>query len=158
MAKSLSFDTGLVEYDINGMATVRFNPTDADFVERLWKCFTDLEARQGEFQGRVDEIEIGEHGEGGEKMFAYAKERDAEMRGIIDGLLGDGVADALFPDMNCYALADGLPVWVNLMFAIADEIEGAYTRQQKRTDPRVAGYSKKYDAMMKKYKGKKKRK
>jgi hypothetical protein len=153
MAKSLNFDTGLVEYDINGAATVRFNPTDSEFVERLWKCFTDLEARQGEFQQKVEEI-----GEDGERMFAYAKERDQEMRGIIDGLLGDGVADALFPDMNCYALADGLPVWINLMFAIADEIQAAYTSQQKRTDPRVSGYSKKYEAMVKKYKNKTKRK
>lgn len=147
MGKSLQFDTGLVEYDINGMATVRFNPTDADFVKRLYKTFTDLDARQEEFQAKVKEI-----GEDGDAMFAYADERDKEMRGIIDNLLGDGVADALFPNMNCYALADGLPVWINLMFAIADEIQAAYDTQQKRSDPRIAGYNKKYGAMMKKYK------
>ena len=97
MAKTLTFETGLVEYDINGMATARFNPTDSVFVERLYKTMTDLDARQGEFQKRVDSIEIGEHGEGGEEMFAFANERDAEMRELIDKLLGEGVADALFP-------------------------------------------------------------
>ena len=147
MARSLSFDDGLVEYEINGRATARFNPTDAAFTERLWKCFTDLDERQDEFQAKVDEI-----GEDGAQMFAYAKERDQEMRGIIDGLLGEGVADALFPDMNCYALADGLPVWINLMFAVAEEVEQAYTSEQKRTDPRMAKYSKKYAGMVKKYK------
>lgn len=147
MGKVLSFDTGLVEYEINGAATVRFNPTDAAFTERLYKAFIDLDARQDEFQRKVDEI-----GEDGAAMFAYAKERDEEMRGIIDGLLGEGVADALFPGMNCYALADGLPVWINLMFAVADEIQSAYTAEQKRTDPRIAGYSKKYQGMMQKYK------
>ena len=124
MGKVLSFDTGLVEYDINGAVTVRFNPTR-----------------------KVDEI-----GEDGAAMFAYAKERDREMRGIIDGLLGEGVADALFANMNCYALADGLPVWINLMFAVADEIQSAYTAEQKKTDPRIAGYNKKYQGMMQKYK------
>lgn len=147
MARTISFDTGLVEYEINGAATVRFNPTDAAFTERLYDAFTDLDARQEEFRSKVEEI-----GEDGGQMFAYAKERDLEMRGIIDGLLGEGVADALFPDMNCYALADGLPVWINLMFAIADEIQAAYTAEQKRTDPRVAGYNKKYEDMMQKYK------
>lgn len=149
MAKSLSFDTGVVEYDINGAATVRFNPADAEFAERLYRTFSDLDARQGEFQREVEEI-----GEDGDRMFAYARERDHEMRGIIDGLLGEGVADALFPDMNCYALADGLPVWINLMFALAEEVEGAYTSQQKRADPRLRSYNKKYDAMLKKYRGK----
>ena len=147
MGKVLSFETGLVEYEINGAATVRFNPTDAAFTERLYDTFTSLDARQDEFRAKVEEI-----GEDGAAMFEYANERDKEMRGIIDGLLGDGVADALFPGMNCYALADGLPVWINLMFAIADEIQAAYTAEQKKTDPRVAGYNKKYQGMMQKYK------
>lgn len=149
MAKSLSFDTGVKEYDLNGAVTVRFNPTDAAFSERLYNAFKELDARQDEFQREVDEI-----GEDGGRMFAYANERDREMRGVIDGLLGEGVADALFPDMNCYALADGLPVWINLMFAVADEIQSAFSEEQKRTDPRVRGYNKRYAAMMKKYKGK----
>jgi hypothetical protein len=149
MAKSLSVDTGLVEYDINGVTKAYFNPTDANFVERLWQTFTDLDARQDEFQREIDSI-----GDDGAKMFAYATERDKEMRGIIDNLLGEGVADALFPNMNCYALAGGLPVWMNLMFAVADEIQDAYTTEQKRTDPRVKSYSKKYNAMLKKYQGK----
>lgn len=147
MAKSLSFDTGVVEYDVNGMAKVRFNPTDSAFVERLWKAVTDLEARQGEFQEKVDEI-----GGDGERMFAYAGERDAEMRGVIDGLLGEGVSDALFPDMNCYALADGLPVWVNLMLAVAEEIDAAFAEQRKKGDPRAKAYNEKYADMMAKYK------
>lgn len=147
MGRALSFDTGLVEYTINGAATVRFNPTDAAFTERLYQAFSDLDERQEEFQRRVDEI-----GGDGAAMFAYAKERDAEMRGIIDGLLGDGVADALFPDMNCYALADGLPVWINLMFAVADEIQAAYAEEQKKADPRIAGYNERYQGMMRKYK------
>lgn len=149
MAKSLSFDTGVVEYDINGAATVRFNPTDTAFVERVYKVFADLEAQQDEFQRRIDEI-----GEDGAATFAYAAERDRDMRGLIEGLLGEGVSDALFADMNCYALADGLPVWVNMMFAVAEEIEAAYSAEQKRSDPRIRGYNQKYEAMRKKYRRK----
>lgn len=149
MARELNFDTGVVEYGINGDVKVRFNPTDTAFVERLYRVFDDLAGKQDEFQARIDEI-----GDDGAAMFAYASERDREMRGLIDGLFGEGVADALFADMNCYALADGLPVWVNLMFAVAEEIEAAYGAEQKRSDPRIRHYNKKYEAMRKKYKRK----
>ena len=32
--KNLSFSDGLEEYSLNGRVTVRFNPTDASFLER----------------------------------------------------------------------------------------------------------------------------
>lgn len=146
MAKSLTFADSKREYDLNGKVTVRFNPTDADFMERLYRTFTDLDARQEEFQKHVEEI-----GDDGDKMFAYAKERDKEMRGKIDDLLGEGVSDALFDHMNCYALADGLPVWMNLLFAIAEEIEKAYAVERKKADPRMRAYTKKYANIAKKY-------
>lgn len=144
--KKLEFSTGVVTYDLNGAVEVSFNPTDERFVERFYDTFTELESRQDEFQRRVDEI-----GDDGKALFEYARERDAEMRATIDALLGEGVADALFPDMNCYALADGLPVWINLMFAIADEVADGFKDQDGRADPRLKGYNKKYEGMMKKY-------
>ena len=147
MAKELNFETGVVEYTINSAATARFNPTDAMFVERMYNTFGELADKQDEFEARVAEI-----GEDGEAMFAYAAERDRDMRGMIDNLLGAGVADALFPGMNCYALADGLPVWINLMFAVADEVEATFTDEQKKSDPRLKAYNGKYAAMAKKYK------
>ena len=147
MAKTITFDTGIVEYEINGAATVRFNPTDVNFTERMYNSFAELDERQDEFQQRIDEI-----GENGEELFAYAKERDREMRGIIDGLLGDGVSDKLFPDMNCYALADGMPIWINLLFAIAEEIHDAFTEEQKKADPRIRKFNDKHEELLAKYK------
>lgn len=147
MSKALSFETGIVEYEINGVAKARFNPTDVNFTERMYSSFMELDSRQDEFQKRVDEI-----GDDGEEMFAYAKERDAEMRGIIDSLLGEGVSDALFPDMNCYALADGMPVWLNLMFAIAEEIHDAFASEQAKADPRVRKFEDKHAELLAKYK------
>jgi len=146
MAKSLSFDAGIVEYDVNGAATIRFNPTDAAFIEQFYRALTELDDKQDEFRKKVDAI-----GEDKEGMFAYAKERDRDMRATIDGMFGEGIADALFPNMNCYSLAGGLPVWMNFMFAVADEIEGAFADEGAKADPRMAEYSAKYDAMMKKY-------
>lgn len=146
MAKSLSFDTGIVEYDVNGAATIRFNPTDATFIERFYRTLTELDERQDEFRKKVDAI-----GEDKEGMFAYAKERDRDMREKLDDMFGEGVSDALFGATNCYMLASGLPVWMNFMFAVADEIQAAFADEGEKADPRMRAYGEKYDKLMKKY-------
>ena len=46
--------------------------------------------------------------------------------------------------MNVYAMADGLPVWCNLMLAVMDEIDTSFAREQKRMNPRIAKYTAKY--------------
>lgn len=134
----IKFDTGLVEYDINGKCKVYFNPTDGTFVERLFNCFSDLDKKH---EAYVAEIErCGDKA----KIFDIARERDKEMRDTINGILGTDVCDPLFGNMNLYALADGLPVWCNLMLAIMDECDSAFSREQMRTNPRIKKYTAKY--------------
>lgn len=145
MAKSLTFETGVVEYDINGLATARFNPTDEGFVMKLYESF-----------GSLDELQATLAKGGPESALEAFPKLDADMRQVIDGLLGDGVADALFAEMNCYALADGLPVWMNLVLALLDEVSEAYEREFGKSDARLKEHTAKYDAIMAKY-GRKKR-
>lgn len=84
------------------------------------------------------------------EIFDFARERDAEMRGILDTVFGVPVSDALFGDMNVYAIANGLPVWCNLMLAIMDEVDTALAREQKAANPRIAKYTAKYQKYQKK--------
>ena len=140
LAKSLTFDTGAVEYDINGAATVTFNPTDEGFVSKLYDAFGALDGLQGDVAGG-----------GTEDVLEKFARLDAEMRATIDGLLGPGVSEALFAGMNCYAIADGLPVWMNLVLAILDEVTEAYEREYGKTDERLKAHSAKYDAIVAKY-------
>lgn len=146
MSKALNFDTGIVDYEVNGTTHIRFNPTDIAFTERLYNAFMALDERQDEFERRVREI-----GEDKEEMFEYAKERDAEMREIIDGLFGKGKSDGLFPNMNCYALADGMPMWINFLFAVAVEIRDSFTEEQRKADPRLRKFSDKNEELLAKY-------
>ena len=141
MAKTLTFETGLVEYEINGMATARFNPTDETFARKLYKTVETLDG-------------IQDRTASGSTPFDTFGDLDAEMRAVIDDLLGEGVADALFQNMNCYAIADGFPVWMNLVMALVDEVTEAFVREFGKTDPRMASYSGKYDAMLAKYRKK----
>lgn len=135
--KELNFETGLVTYNLNGKCEVSFNPTDSNFVERLYSALEELDKKQEDYKSRAEGLD-------GRAMFDFARERDAEMRGIIDGVFECPVSDALFGGMNVYAVAGGLPVWCNLMLAILDEIDAAATREQKTTNSRVAKYVAKY--------------
>ncbi len=134
----LNFSTGLVAFNINGAVELCFNPTDAAFVERLYSAFEALDKKQESYKKAVDGMKNSR------EIFDFARERDAEMRQILDTTLGAPVSDALFGDMNVYAMANGLPVWSNLLLALMDEIDSAFVREQKATNPRIAKYTAKY--------------
>ena len=136
--KELNFESGLVTYSLNGKCEVSFNPTDSNFSERLYATFEELDRKQEQYKSDIEKMADKR------KIFDYAKERDAEMRGMLDEVFGVPVSDALFGEMNVYALAGGVPVWCNLMLAIMDEIDTTFAREQKATNPRIAKYTAKY--------------
>lgn len=136
--KELNFESGVETFNINGKVEVSFNPTDSNFVERLYNAFEDLDKKQEKYRAEVEKIANKK------EIFEYARERDEEMRSIIDGLFGVPVCDALFGDMNVYAMSQGLPVWCNMMLAIMDEIDTTFSREQKATNPRITKYTRKY--------------
>jgi hypothetical protein len=140
MAKSLTVADNCREYDINGKVTVRFNPTDESFVAKLEDTFGTMSEMQ----------QLAESGNG----FAKFADLDVAMRAKIDDLLGEGVSQALFGGMNCWALADGLPVWMNLILALLDEVSEAYEQEFGKSDSRVKAHNAKYEAMMAKYRKK----
>lgn len=135
----LNFSTGLKTYTVNGCCEIQFNPTDSFFVERLFNVMEKLSKRQEE-----GERENDANADDGAKVFELTKIRDKEMRAEIDGLFGQPVCDALFPGMDVYALADGLPLWTNFLMAIVDEIDASLVDQNKMADSRVAKYMAKY--------------
>lgn len=136
--KDLNFDSGVVTYSLNGKCEVSFNPTDSNFVERIYTAFNDLDKKQDEYKSRIEKMADKK------EIFEFARERDAEMRTIIDGVFDAPVCDAVFGGMNIYAMASGLPAWVNLMLAVMDECDTTFSREQKVTNPRIAKYTAKW--------------
>lgn len=134
----ITFDTGVVSFDLNGKTTISFNPTDSVIVEKIYNTFDELDRKQDAYKAEIERC--GNKRE----IFDIARRRDQEMRAIIDDLFGKPICDELFGDMNIYALADGLPVWCNLMLAVIDQIDTAFSREQKATNPRVAKYTAKW--------------
>lgn len=136
--QEIKFDTGLATYNLNGAVEVSFNPTDSNFVERLFSAFDSLDKQQEEYKQEVSGTTDNK------KVFEIARKRDTEMRGLIDSVFDADVCKPLFGGMNVYAMADGLPVWCNLMLAILDIVKESFDREQKAIDPRVERFISKY--------------
>ena len=136
--KNLTFDNGIVEYDLGGKVTVRFNPTDVGFIEKLFESFASLDRIQEEIRKSKEEISDEK------KVYRLAKNLDTRMREIINALFGQDVCTPLFGEMNLFASAGGLPVWANLMLAIAEEVETCMQGELKQREARIAKYTAKY--------------
>lgn len=136
--KELNFDTGLVIYSINGKCELAFNPTDSTFVEKLFNAFDTLDKKQEAYKAEAEKTANKR------EVFETARKMDEEMRDIINEVFGFDVCMPLFGTMNVYALADGLPVWSNLMLGIMDEVDTTFARESKLTNPRIQKYTKKY--------------
>ena len=134
--KELNFDLGLNEYDLGGKVTVQFNPTDVSFLEKLSESFATLDRIQEE----VKREEISDE----KDVYNLAKNLDTKMREIIDALFGQDVCTPLFGEMNLFASAGGLPVWANLMLAIADEVQASMDSELKQREARIRKYTEKY--------------
>lgn len=135
--KEMAFDDGLVQFNVNGKASVIFNPTDSSFVEKLFNAFDTLDKRQDSYKAEIEKVADRR------EIFEVARRRDAEMREIIDGVFGS-VSQELFGNMNVYAMAGGLPVWCNFLLSVIDEVDTTFAREQKATNPRIQKYTAKY--------------
>ena len=134
----LKFATGVVTFSVNGKRDLTFNPTDSAFVEKLFHAFDTLDKKQEAYKEEISKIADNR------EIFEVARKRDAEMRALIDGLFDAPVSEALFGGMNTYSMADGLPVWCNLIMAVMDEVDTGFAREQKATNPRISKYTAKY--------------
>lgn len=134
----LNFSTGRRTFNLNGVVEVSFNDTDATFVEGLYNVFSRLDEKQDRYTNRVEKMADKK------EVFSLMRELDEEIREDINDLFDKDVCTPLFGNMNVFALADGLPLWANLMLAIMEQVDSAFSREQKATNPRVQKYTAKW--------------
>lgn len=134
----LRHDTGVQEVSINGKVTVLLNLTDIDFIERVFNAFDAMDKQHEKYQAMLS----GETD--AKKIFAAARTMDGEMRELINGLFGFDVCTPLYGTMNTYAMADGLPVWCNLMLCLIDNMNDTFTAEKKKTNPKLQKYLAKF--------------
>ena len=133
--EELEIDDGRLCLSVNcvGKSEIVFNPTDMGFIRKLVDVF-----------GHLDEMQTEKDSVSTENVFDVSMDYDRKMRAEIDGILGAGVSDELFGDLNVFALSGGFPLWANLLFGILDRCEGEFAEQFKQTNPRIEKYTAKY--------------
>ena len=136
--KSLNLNLGVEEYLLAGKVAVAFNPTDLNFLERLSRAFSELDALQEEVRQRREKITDDR------EVFPIARELDGKMRGILNDLFDKEICEPLFGGMNLFASSGGLPVWANLMLAVTDEVQSALQGELTAREKRIAKYVEKY--------------
>lgn len=133
----IRFETGLKEFNINGAVTVRFSPTDMNFIEKVYGAMENIDKRQEKYREEIQNLEDA-------AVFNLARRVDEEAREEINAVFGSDICTPVFGGLSLYALADGLPLWANLLLAIMDQFEGALAEEKKKTNPRIAKYIAKY--------------
>ena len=136
--RELKFSDGLEEYRLNDRVTVRFNPTDVGFLEKLSRTFDRLDSLQDEVRKSRDSITDDR------EVFPIVRELDAKMRDVINELFGDDVCTPLFGSVNLFASSGGRPLWANLLLAITDEVQSSMSSELAAREKRIAKYVEKY--------------
>ena len=141
--EKLVYSTGIREFQVEG-GVLRFSPTDTAFMERLFTCFTQLEKKQDSVEHSEADLQDPV------SVFKKINVLEAEMRDCIDAVFGKDACEKIFPGIGLYARAEGMPVWANFLFAVMDLMETSAADEQKKVNPRIQFYRKKYGKYMKK--------
>ena len=146
MGRTLSFDNGLVSFEVNGIPdAVRFNPTDTDFFRRLYATFEDIDRLCEQYKLRVNVIDANDL----KAQYNLMVDLDKDITDRIDTVFGDpGLSARIFTidglSISPNALAGGLPIWSNFLLAVLEEREDAFKEQEKLSKSRMDKYLKKY--------------
>lgn len=138
---TLNFQTGRKTYTVNGGCEISFDPADIGFVNRLFDLFGKLEKQRDE-----QPLKAG-------TAFAYAAQRDRELRAEIDALFDEPVCEKIFGRTNVLSPSGGLPVAMNFLLALIDEVDAASeaeTKPNARVDAYIQKYEKKYGKYVRK--------
>lgn len=123
--KSLNFDSGVKEYEINGdpNRVLRINPSDFGIIERINKA-----------KDALDELHITPDIDG-------MVELDKVVRAQIDEIFGTGSADVIFGETNSASFAGGQPVFLNFLDSIIPEIERVVGEERKKSAAKIQKYT-----------------
>ena len=136
--EKLNISTGIKEYSLNDKVSVWFNPTDADFMTRVFDTFDALEKKQDEYANAIAKTKTTR------ESLKVMADMNEEMRGLLLELFGTDIVTPLIGNANVYAFSEGMPIWANIMLAILDKMEGEHAEQIKLSKKRMAKYTAKY--------------
>lgn len=138
--KKIAFDDGVIVYDVNGKLELPIRIADVYLIERIYNAFEELDKKQDEYRKTVESVKDNK------ALFDAAHKIDEEMRGYINEPFEMDVCSALFDHMSVYAISPntGMPVWLNFMLAMLDEVQGTVSGAEAKANARLQKYVAKY--------------
>lgn len=134
----VKIETGLKEYSLNDVVTIRFNPTDSVFVKKIYDSIDALSDKAEEYQKTFEKAAKPE------EIFGLQEQADNDMKTALNGLFDVDIVTPLIGNMSVYAYAGGSPIWFNIVTAIMDIIEKATGEEKKKSRAKIAKYTQKY--------------
>ena len=134
----IKFETGLVEMSVNGGRTIKFNPSDIGFLETLYGLIGKIEAIDKDTAAKKAKTDDPA------KLFDYARGSDKRMKEAVDAIFGEGFSDDVFQGLRLVALAGGLTIIENFVFAIVDKMDESVRENMAQREGRIAKYTEKY--------------
>lgn len=139
---TLNIDLGLQTYKLNDACEVTFNPSDVEFINKIYDAFSTMDEEQNTYNIELQKLDPQRDYK---QILALMRQKDTEMRKTIDSVFNAPVSDALFANMNTFALTcDGIPVWANLLMAIIDVCDTDSDTMHSKANAKVKTYIDKY--------------
>lgn len=132
------FSTGVVEMSVNGKRTIKFNPSDVGFIETLYSLMAKVEEIETESQKKREKTDDPA------KVFDYFRASDKRMREAVDAVFGENFCDDVFDGVRLVALADGLTVMENFVFAVIDQMDESVRANMEARNAKIEKYTAKY--------------
>lgn len=134
----ITFSTGVVEMPVNGGRTIRFNPADVGFMDTLYSLMAKVEDIEKESQKKREKSDDPA------KIFDYFRSSDKRMREAVDAVFGDGFCNDVFDGVRLVAMADGLTVLENFVFAVIDHMDESVRANMEQRNAKIEKYTAKY--------------
>lgn len=138
MMEELRFETGLVEFSVNDGRIVRFNPSDLGFIETLYDLVAKIDAISSDMAKKKDKADDPA------KFFDIARSGDKRMRDAVNSVFGDGFCEEVFDGVRVTAMAGGLTVLENFIFAVIDRMDDSVKENMAQRNDKIAKYTAKY--------------
>lgn len=133
------FSTGVVEMSVNGVRTIKFNPSDMGFADVLFSLAGKIDDIEKTRQEKTDKTNDAA------KAFEYFRASDRKMREAVDEVFGENFCDDVFDGVRLTALSDGLTVIENFIFAVLDKMDDDITENMSKRNDRIKKYTDKYN-------------
>ena len=134
----INFSTGVVDMSVNGVRTIRFNPSDYGYLEELFALASKVQAIAEKMSEKV------ESAKGTAKMFDYYRAAEKQMREAVDQVFGENFCNDVFQGVRLMATVDGLTVFETFLFAVVDKMDEDIKKNMSMRGDRINSYMEKY--------------